>query len=99
MISVTIRQYFAKNNRYELYYASPPYNLYKKSADARRIQLNGGTAEDVLSRIVGGPTSAGCVRARPDGEGVSSAWVGADVKLASASGDVVIQCLLDTGTG
>ena len=40
-ISATIRQYFAKTNRYELYYASPPYNLYKKSAAAERIQLRG----------------------------------------------------------
>ena len=33
----------------------------------------GSTTEAVLFGIVGGPTPAGCVRARPDGRGVFSA--------------------------
>ena len=38
---VKVKKYFAKDNRYELYHASPPYHPYKKSADAGRIQLQG----------------------------------------------------------
>ena len=62
-------------------------------------EIGGPESDSTAEGTVGDPTLAGCVRARPEGRSVFSAWVGADTKFTSAVEPYVIQCLRDTGAG
>ena len=77
LMPVKVKKYFAKDNRYELYHASPPYHLFKKSADAGRIQLQevstrspsveSSVAPPLQVASALGPMAAAAAAARPRG--------------------------------